>query len=143
MLRPYRRGNRISFFTRRRNLPLSHCMNCRLKKHTTLMAVSDGGANELKTYRSFGWVLGIDQEIQWECKGIARGYQMQSYRAEGYGRLSLLSFLTHYLHLEIQTSDDLRITSYCDNYTVCSKARKLFTFGILTHQVGTRSLITM
>jgi hypothetical protein len=44
---------------------------------------------------------------------------MQSYRAVGYGRLSLLSFLTHYLlYLEIETSDELCITSYCDNYSL-------------------------
>jgi hypothetical protein len=37
--------------------------------------------------------------------------------AEGYGRLSLISFLTQYLlYLEIQPTDDLCITSYCDNY---------------------------
>jgi hypothetical protein len=43
----------------------------------------------------------------WECKGIARGYP-----TEGYGRISLLSFLIHYiLYLEIQTSFDL-----CINY---------------------------
>jgi hypothetical protein len=33
---------------------------------------------------------------------------MQSYRAEGYGRLSQLLILTHYLlDLELQPSDDL------------------------------------
>jgi hypothetical protein len=51
------------------------------QKHTTLLAVSDGG--EPKSYGSFGWVLGTDQEILWVCKGIARGYPAQSYRAEG------------------------------------------------------------
>jgi hypothetical protein len=36
-----------------------------------------------------------------------------AYRVEGYDRLSLHSFLTSYLlYLEIQTSDDLCITSY-------------------------------
>jgi hypothetical protein len=43
-------------------------------------------------YDSFGWVIGTDQAILWECKGIAPGYPMQSYRAEEYGRLSLLRF---------------------------------------------------
>jgi hypothetical protein len=41
---------------------------------------------------------------------------MQSYLAKGYGRLFLLSFLTHgILYLEIQTPDDLCIISSCDN----------------------------
>jgi hypothetical protein len=86
------------------------------QKHTTLLAVSDGGADKPKIYGLFGWVLGADRELLGECKGIARGYPMQSYRVEGYGRCSLLSFLTHVLlYLETQTFDDLCITSYCDN----------------------------
>jgi hypothetical protein len=59
------------------------------------------------------------------------------------GRLSLLSFLTHYLlYLEIETSDDLCITSYCDNHSLL-KTKKTFSLGILTHQVGARILITV
>jgi uncharacterized membrane protein len=61
---------------------------------------------------------------------------MQSYCAEGYGRLSVLSFLAHYLlYQEIQIFDALCITSYCDNYCLI-KNEELFTLGILTHQVG-------
>ncbi len=37
------------------------------QKQTTLVAVSDGGAEEPKSYGSFCWVLGTDQEILWEC----------------------------------------------------------------------------
>jgi hypothetical protein len=75
------------------------------QKHTTLLAVGDGGADVPKNYGSFGWILSTEHEILWECKGIARGYPMQSYRAERYGRISLISFTTHYsLYLEIQTS---------------------------------------
>jgi hypothetical protein len=56
---------------------------------------------------------------------------MQSYRAEGYGRLSLLSFLTHYpLYLEIQ-----HLTTYA-----LLPAATTFTLGILAHQVGTRDV---
>ena len=41
---------------------------------------------------------------------------MQSYRAEGYGRISPLSLLTHYLrYLDLRPPDDLSITSYYDN----------------------------
>ncbi len=41
---------------------------------------------------------------------------MQSYRAEGYGRMSLLLFLTHYIRFyNIKPAADLRVTSYCDN----------------------------
>jgi hypothetical protein len=41
---------------------------------------------------------------------------MQSCRAEGYGRMSLLLFLKHYIrYYNIKPADDLRVTSYCDN----------------------------
>jgi hypothetical protein len=41
---------------------------------------------------------------------------MQSYRAEGYGCMSLLLFLTHFIrYYKIRPADDLRVTSYCDN----------------------------
>jgi hypothetical protein len=41
---------------------------------------------------------------------------MQSYRAEGYGHMSLLLFLTHYIRFyNIAPAADLRVTSYCDN----------------------------
>jgi hypothetical protein len=67
-------------------------------------------------YGSFGWVIGTQAEIEYDCQGIARGYPIQSYRAEGYGRMSLLLFLTHYIRYHgIQLADDLRVTSYCDN----------------------------
>jgi hypothetical protein len=48
-------------------------------------------------YGSFGWVIGTNHEVIWDCEGTARGSPMQSYRAEGYGRMSLLLFLTHYI----------------------------------------------
>jgi hypothetical protein len=54
-----------------------------IQKHTTLPAVSDGGADEPETYGSFGWVLVTDQGILRGYKGTAQGYPMQSYRAEG------------------------------------------------------------
>jgi hypothetical protein len=109
-------------------IPLYELLN---QKHLTLLAISDGGADVPRNYGSFGWVLGTEHEILWECKGIARGYPMQSYREEGYGRLSLLSVLTHYmLYLEIQTSEDLCITSYCDNHSLLKKEETFHTRDI-------------
>jgi hypothetical protein len=62
---------------------------------------------------------------------------MQSYRTEGYGRISLLSFLTHYmLYLDIQ-----HLKTYASpptaTTTAYSKTKKNSTLGILTHQAGT------
>jgi hypothetical protein len=130
MSRHYQRRNRISSFTQLRNHPLFQLLN---QKHRTLLAVSDGGTDISKNYGSFAWVhvLGTKQEIVWECKDIARGYPMQSYRAEGYGRLSLLSFLTHYLlYLEIQTPDDICITFCCDNHSLLTNEETCHTRDI-------------
>jgi hypothetical protein len=50
---------------------------------------------------------------------------MQSHRAEGYGRMSVLLFLTHYIrYYGIKTSDNLRVTSYCDSESL-SRTRNL------------------
>jgi hypothetical protein len=97
-------------------------------QHATQLAVSDGGADVL-------WLLRLgtstEHEILWDCKGIARGYPMQSYRVEGYGRLSLLSFLTHYRYIMYKHR-----TTYASPPTattrVCSKPRKNSTLGILS-----------
>jgi hypothetical protein len=41
---------------------------------------------------------------------------MQSYRAEGYGCMSLLLFLSHFIrYCKIRAAEDLCVTSYCDN----------------------------
>jgi hypothetical protein len=74
------------------------------QKRTALPAVSDGGADVPNNYGSFGWVLGANHEILWEGKGIARCYPIQSYRAEGYGRISLLSFCRS-LHLHTKKEE--------------------------------------
>jgi hypothetical protein len=110
------------------NVPLYELLS---SQHATLLAVSDGGADVPKNYGCFGWVLGTEHEIPWECKGIARGYPMQSYRAEGYGRISLRLFLAHYiLYMDIQTSDELCITSYCDNQSFLKNEEKIHTRDI-------------
>jgi hypothetical protein len=51
---------------------------------------------------------------------------MQSYRAEGYGRMSLLLFLTHYIRFyNIEPAAGLRVASYCDNSSLL-KAEEAF-----------------
>jgi hypothetical protein len=54
---------------------------------------------------------------------------MQSYRAEGYGRLSLLSLLTHFLrYYEIKPADDLCVTSSsCDNSSLLTTKEEFHT----------------
>jgi hypothetical protein len=109
-------------------VPLYELLN---QTRTPLLAVCDSGADVPNNYGSFGWVLGTNHEILWECKGITRGNPMQSYRAEGYDRISLLSFLTHYmLYLDIQPSEDLCITSYFDNHSLLKNEEKFYTGDI-------------
>ena len=109
-----------------------------LQQHgTKLLIASDGGHHA--EYGSFGWVLATDREIIWECKGIARGNPMSSYRAEGYGRLSMLSFLTHYLHyFGIKNHTDLSITTYCDNESLLRKEEEFHTRDIDSSSLYTR-----
>jgi hypothetical protein len=95
-------------------LPDSSLYEVLHKRNVNILVASDGG--HVDAYGSFGWLIGKQAEIIWDCQGIARGYPMQSYRAEGYGRMSLLLFLNHYIHYHgIQPAEDLRVTSYCDN----------------------------
>ena len=84
------------------------------QRNVNILVASDGGHED--DYGSFGWVIGTKDEVICDCQGIARGYPMQSYRAEGYGRMSLFLFLTRYIrYYGIQPADDLRVTSYCDS----------------------------
>ena len=56
-------------------------------------AASDGSVR-LQSQGSFGWVLSTDQGIQVATgMGPARGPRPSSYRAKGYGLLSILRFL--------------------------------------------------
>jgi hypothetical protein len=58
-----------------------------------LRAASDGSVRFL-TQGSFGWTLSTDQGIQAATSmGPARGPRPSSYRAKGYGLLSILRFL--------------------------------------------------
>jgi hypothetical protein len=52
---------------------------------------------------------------------------LRSYRAEGYGRISLLLLLTHYmLYLDIKISEETCITSYyCDNQSLLKNEEKI------------------
>jgi hypothetical protein len=94
------------------------------QKDTAILTASDGGQKD--DHGSFGWVIGTKDEVIWDCEGVARGYTMQSYRAEGYGRMSLLLFLAHYIKFyEIKLAAGLRLISYCDSFSLL-KAEKAF-----------------
>lgn len=89
-----------------------------------LIAVSDGG--NIDTRGSYGWVIGNDNEVICQSKGIARGTPMSSYRAEGYGKLSWLCFLCRYCEffdIDIKCSID----QYCVNDALIKKTNEKAT----------------
>jgi hypothetical protein len=62
-----------------------------------------------------GWVIGTETEIIWTVKASHEAIQC-SLTARKDGRMSVLLFLTHYIrYYGIKTSDNLRVTSYCDS----------------------------
>jgi hypothetical protein len=75
------------------------------QSNVKIIIASDGGHKD--DYGSFGWVIGRKDEVIGDCEGVARGYQMQAHRVEGYGRMSLLLLLNHYVrYYNIQPMDD-------------------------------------
>lgn len=84
---------------------------------TDLMIVSDGSA--IGDYGAYGWVLGTDSEIHFSSAGAARGYPMQSHRAEAYGKISWLAFLHCIVrYYDIPRNPKLIIRSYLDNLDI-------------------------
>jgi hypothetical protein len=103
-----------------------HCPDSSLyellqQKNVNILVASNGGHKG--THCSFGWVIGTKNEVIWDCEGTARGYPMQSYRAEEYGRIL---FLTHYIRYN--TASKRRTTYYVSRLTatipVSSRPRK-------------------
>jgi hypothetical protein len=65
------------------------------QRNVEILVASDSGHKD--DYGSFGWIIVTQDEVIWDCQGIERGFPIQSCRAEGYCRMSLLLFLTHYI----------------------------------------------
>jgi hypothetical protein len=119
--RHYRSGKGISLPKQRRTHSLTPPLYQLLQQRNVSILVASDGSHKTD-YGSFGWVIGTKDEVIWDCQGTARGYPMLSYRAEGYGRMSLLLFLTYFIrYYDIQPPDDLRVTSYCDNFSILTK----------------------
>jgi hypothetical protein len=56
-----------------------------------LYLVTDGGTAGM--YGSFGWVVATKDKVLWRGRGKAKGYPMDSHRAEGTARVAGLLFL--------------------------------------------------
>jgi hypothetical protein len=114
-----------------------------LQQHNAnLLAVSDGRADAGLNLGSFGWVLDTNEEILWECKSIARGYPMISYRAEGYRRISVLSFFDALPSIP-RDPTPCCVSFHTATTPVSWTKRNLFTLEMLTRQACTQSLTTI
>ena len=89
-----------------------------LNPYQVIYIASDGGYDQIKG--SYGWVIGDDAEIYVIGNGIATGNPTTSYRAEGFGILSSLRFLTKYIEYYgiIETT---QIRLYCDNKSMINQ----------------------
>ena len=84
------------------------------KEKIQILFVSDGGSKE--HYGSFGWLIGTATEILARGRGTARGFPMQSFRAEAYGRLAVFRFILRFIEFYgLCKSNKCRIRTYCDN----------------------------
>ena len=89
------------------------------------IAVCDGSV--LSSQGTFGWVLATStpQRILLQCNGPAYGSNMDSYRAEAYGLLSITTFihlLETYFKRSLQST-----TIWCDNLSVVKTVNRLIS----------------
>ena len=84
-----------------------------------LLIASDGSYQSGKA--SFGWIISdADGNRLISCSGPCFGASLNSYRAEGYGILSVVRFLYHLRH---QFQIDMKpCTIYCDNQAMVARA---------------------
>jgi hypothetical protein len=96
-----------------------------MMKAGSLIAVSDGGSKE--GHGSFGWTIGDGYGVQFlEAHGIARGEPMSSFRAEAYGRLSIMRFLIRYAEFfAIKSHVDFRMETHSDSKSVLDREEAL------------------
>jgi hypothetical protein len=86
--------------------------------------VCDGSVNSYEA-GSFGWVLSDNEGHRLaRCSGPARGYRISSYRAEGYGMLSIFRYICQLYTYTGRTPSTHQLLVACDNKSlvrrVCS-----------------------
>jgi hypothetical protein len=89
-----------------------------------ILAVSDG-SDDHRDHGTFGWVIGNESEVFWTGSGLVRGSPMSSFRAEAYGRLSLLRFMLRYLEFWTMTShSECYLRTALDNMGVIKRHQR-------------------
>jgi hypothetical protein len=80
---------------------------------TLLLLASDGGANSLQG--SFSCLLATTETILFDCGGRAYGSDPRSFRAEGYGMLTILRLVHHIHYFYVTGNSALTFRLYCDS----------------------------
>jgi hypothetical protein len=90
-----------------------------------VVIATDGSANKDTGQASFGWVISTLTGTRIvKCSGPSYSYKATSYRAEGYGLLSVMRFL--YRVMSFYSIAQLpQSTLHCDNESMVKKTRKL------------------
>ena len=87
-------------------------------KSMVIICACDGGATT--TTAAFGWVICDGPRTLVQCYGPVDGHCPTAYRAECYGALSLILFLTTLLPTPLSTS----ISIYIDNLSLCRRLQQ-------------------
>eukprot|EP00957_Ditylum_brightwellii_P136282 10393649-Ditylum_brightwellii.AAC.1 len=100
-----------------------------LEENTPIYLVTGRGVKDNIGY--YGWVISTVMEKVYESKGHAPGplKQMESLRAESIGLLSILCFLTHYVHYHNLNINNDQWIHYCNNM---SEVRRIKWMNIRT-----------
>jgi hypothetical protein len=90
-----------------------------MDSNVPIYSASDGSVKDHQG--SFGWLLSSpDGTVILGCSGPAYGKQMKSYRAKGYGVLSLLRFIYH-LHSFCHQALPAALRLFCDSKSLLDK----------------------
>ena len=94
-----------------------------LDRHVVI--VCDGSVNVYEA-GSFGWIMSDPHGNRIaRCSGRVRGSRLSSYRAEGYGMLSIVRFLTRVREFTNTTSENGSFCIACDNNALVRNVNKL------------------
>jgi hypothetical protein len=78
-----------------------------------LLLALDGGAHALQG--SFGYPLATQDAILLDCGGRAYGADPRSFRAEGYGMLTILRLVHPIRYFYVTGNSDIKFRLYCDS----------------------------
>lgn len=98
-----------------------------LQSASTILLVSDGGARPHMPLGGYGWVLATEHEELVTNRGWVTGWPMQSFRAEGVGRLSAIVFLTRFL--KFYNTKTPVIHTYLDNIGVIQRCEEISPYS--------------